>query len=269
MGAENGPRPRARSEGGSRGRGSAGVRPSAPRLLFTPSRLGVAVALSVGLGLASLALPSAPGYDPWSWLIWGRELLSLDLSTSEGPAWKPLPVMVTAALAPLGEGNAPAAWLTVARAGAILAVVVAAWLARRLAGGSIAAGLATALGMLLIPGWIEHAAVGNAEGLLTALLLLASAALVEGRLRTALALVAVAALVRVEVWPFLAVLAAMVWWRQRGVRPWLVAGGAGVLALWLVPEWLASGDVLRSADRARVPNPGAPALASRPVLATL
>ncbi|HEV2772048.1 MAG TPA: hypothetical protein VGV57_04375, partial [Thermoleophilaceae bacterium] len=47
------------------------------------------------------------------------------------------------------------------------------------------------------------------------------------------------------------------------------AGGVGVLALWLVPEWLSSGDLLRSAERARVPNPGAPALAARPALATL
>ncbi len=229
----------------------------------------MAAGLSLVLALASLVLPSAPGYDPWSWLIWGRELASLDLSTSEGPAWKPLPVMVTAVLAPLGEGIAPAAWLTVARAGAILAVLVAFGLARRLAGGSIAAGLVAAGGIVLIPGWIEHAALGNAEGLLTALVLLGLAGLIEGRLRTALALIGVAALIRVEVWPFLTVLGAAVWWRERQVRPWLVAGALGVLALWFVPEWLASGDPLRSADRARVPNPGAPALATRPTLATL
>ena len=233
------------------------------------SGLVLAVSLSLGLALASLAVPSAPGYDPWSWLTWGREIVRLDLSTSEGPAWKPLPVVVTAALAPLGQEIAPAAWLTVARAGAILAVLVAFWLARWFAGGSIAAGLATALGVVLIPGWIEHAAVGNAEGLLTALLLLGLTALLEGRSRTALALVAVAALIRVEVWPFLTVLAAVLWRRQRDVRPWLVPGSAGVLALWLVPEWLASGDLLRSAERARVPNPGAPALAARPALATV
>ena len=261
MGAANVPRPSERSPGGAR--------PSTPSLLFTRPGLGVAVGLSVVLALTSLAVPSAPGYDPWSWLIWGRELASLELSTSEGPAWKPLPVMVTAALAPLGEEIAPAAWLTVARAGAILAVLVAFGLARRLAGGSIAAGLTAAGGILLIPGWIEHAAVGNSEGLLTALLLLGLAGLLDGRLRTALAMLAVAALIRVEVWPFLAVLAAALWWRKRKVRPLLVAGGVGVLALWFVPEWLASGDPLRSADRAQVPNPGAPALAARPALATL
>ncbi len=269
MGAGNVPRPSERLPRSSRGRGAVEVCPSTPSPLITPSGLGVAGSLSLGLALASLALPSAPGYDPWSWLTWGREIVSLDLSTIEGPAWKPLPVMVTAALAPLGEEGAPAAWLTVARAGAILAVLVGFRLARRFAGGSIVAGLATAVGVLLIPGWIEHAAVGNAEGLLTALLLLGLAALLEGRLRTALALIAVAALVRVEVWPFATILVAALWWRQREARPWLAAGSVGVLALWLVPDWLASGDLLRSAERARDPNPGAPALAARPGLATL
>ncbi len=269
MGAAKVPRPSERSPGSVCGRRPAEVCPSRPSLLFTRSDLGVAVGLSAALALASLALPSAPGYDPWSWLIWGRELASLDLSTSEGPAWKPLPAMVTAAIALLGEEIAPPVWLVIARAGAILAVLVAFVLARRLAGGSIAAGVAAVAGVLLIPGWIEHAATGNAEGPLTALLLLGLAGLLEGRLRAALALLAVAALIRVEVWPFLALLVAAVWRRDGKARPWLVAGSVGVMALWFVPEWLASGDPLRSADRARMPNPGAPALASRPALATL
>ena len=40
-------------------------------------------------------------------------------------------------------------------------------------------------------------------------------------------------------------------------------------AAWFVPEWLGSGDVLRSGARARVPNPGQPALADVPALASL
>ena len=42
-----------------------------------------------------------------------------------------------------------------------------------------------------------------------------------------------------------------------------------VPAAWFVPEWLGSGDVLRSGARARVPNPGQPALAEVPALASL
>jgi hypothetical protein len=59
-------------------------------------------------------------------------------------------------------------------------------------------------------------------------------------------------------------------WRRRPADRWLLAACAvAVPALWLVPEWLGSGDVLRSGARARVPNPGQPALADLPALAAL
>ena len=231
--------------------------------------LAALAALSVLLAVASLALPSAPGYDPWSWLIWGRELGDLDLSTSEGPAWKPLPVLVTAALTSLAEDLAPEAWLVVARAGAILATLLAAWLARRLSGGSRAAGIAAGAGLLLVPGWVEGAAVGTSEGLLVGLALLALKNVRDGRLRAAFVLGVLAALLRVEAWPFVAVLGALVVRDDRAALGPVLLAGVGVGVLWFVPEWLASGELLRSADRARVPNPGAPGLAARPVLATL
>ena len=37
------------------------------------------------LGLLSLAAPTTPTYDPWAWLIWGREILHLNLDTRNGP----------------------------------------------------------------------------------------------------------------------------------------------------------------------------------------
>ena len=40
-------------------------------------------------------------------------------------------------------------------------------------------------------------------------------------------------------------------------------------AAWVVPELLSSGELFRSADRARIPNPGQPATADVPFLATL
>jgi len=227
------------------------------------------VAAAVVLALTSLALPSAPGYDPWSWLVWGREVAAFDLSTSEGPAWKPLPVMVTTVLAVLGEELAPAGWLVVARAGAILATLLAFVLARRLAGGSRAAGLAAAFGLLLVPGWVEGAAVGMGEGLLVAFLLLAAVRALDGQPGAAFALGFVAALLRVETWPFLAALGALWVRRDRGALGPVALAAAGLAVLWFVPELLGSGDALRSADRARVPNPGAPALASHPALATV
>jgi len=40
-------------------------------------------------------------------------------------------------------------------------------------------------------------------------------------------------------------------------------------ALWFIPELIGSGDLLRSGSRARVPNPGQPATAAVPALASL
>jgi hypothetical protein len=88
------------------------------------------VALAV-LALTALTflMPSAPTYDPWAWIVWGREILHLDLSTVDGPSWKPLPVLLTTPFALFG-GLAPDLWLFVARAGAIAGVVMAFRVAR-------------------------------------------------------------------------------------------------------------------------------------------
>ncbi len=35
----------------------------------------------LALAALSLLLPSVPTYDPWAWIIWGREVAHLDLVT--------------------------------------------------------------------------------------------------------------------------------------------------------------------------------------------
>src|SRR3954466_12263936 len=85
------------------------------------------------VAIASLALPSGPTYDPYAWLIWGRDLAHLDLATSgTGTSWKPLPALIAAALAPSAK-HAAHGWLVVARAGGMFAVFMAFRLAWRLA----------------------------------------------------------------------------------------------------------------------------------------
>ena len=80
-------------------------------------RLGWLIAAGVlALAAASVLLPFSPVYDPWAWLVWGRELTEGSLDTSGGPSFKPLPVAICALLAPLGDA-APDAWLAVSRAG--------------------------------------------------------------------------------------------------------------------------------------------------------
>jgi hypothetical protein len=230
-----------------------------------------AVVLGGCLGVAALSLlvPAAPDYDPWSWLVWGREAGRLELSTAGGPAFKPLPVAVTTVLALAGDAAAPQLWLLVARAAAAAAVVLAFAAARRLAGGSVVAGAAAAAGVLLTGGFVHHAAVGNSEPLLLALALAAALCAADGRHGPALALGVLAALVRVEAWPYLALYGAWCAWRRPRLRAAVALAAIGVPAAWFVPEWLGSGDVLRSGDRALVPNPGAPALADAPALESL
>ena len=88
------------------------------------------------LALAALAhlLPAAPTYDPWAWIIWGREIAERDLDTRTGPSWKPLPVLFTTPFALAGDRWAPELWLVVAQAGGLLAFAFTFRLARRLAG---------------------------------------------------------------------------------------------------------------------------------------
>src|ERR1700754_4920003 len=56
------------------------------------------------LAALSLTLPSVPTYDPWAWIIWGREVAHLDLVTTDGPSWKPLPVLFTTVFSLFGSG---------------------------------------------------------------------------------------------------------------------------------------------------------------------
>ena len=47
----------------------------------------VAPVLIACLALAALSLifPSTPTYDPWAWIMWGREIAHFDLVTTGGP----------------------------------------------------------------------------------------------------------------------------------------------------------------------------------------
>ena len=228
-----------------------------------------ALVVILGLALASLPLVDpAPSYDPWAWLLWGREVAGGELSTVDGPAFKPLPVAACALLAPLG----PAAvwlWVLLVRAAALAAATLAYRMARRQTGGSRAAGALAAAGVLLCGALPAHTAAGAEPALVLALALAAAAAWRDARFRIAMACAVGCALLRVEAWPFVAVAGAVLWRRRPQDRPLLAAAAVLVPAAWLVPELIGSGDLLRSGTRARVPNPGQPALADLPALAAL
>ena len=67
-----------------------GHRPQVPSGIFTTPRsapmLPVIVAC-LAISALTLLFPSTPTYDPWAWIMWGREILHLDLVTEGGPSW--------------------------------------------------------------------------------------------------------------------------------------------------------------------------------------
>lgn len=237
-----------------------------------PPRVNAALVgfVSASLAALTLLLPHAPGYDPWAWLIWGREVAQGGLDTVDGPAFKPLPVLIDAVLwRATGDDVAPTLWLLVARTGAVAAVLLAARTAFRLAGGSWSGAAVAAAGVALTAGFAWHGAIGSVEGGALALGLLAVACALDGAHRRALAAGAALALLRPESWPFLLAYGGWRASRDAALRPWIALGVPAVLALWFVPEWLGSGNPLRSGDRARVPNPGQPVTAAFPAWAAL
>src|SRR5215213_34405 len=218
------------------------------------------------LGLAALSLlgPAVPTYDPWAWIIWGREITHLDLNTVSGPSWKPLPILFTTPFALLGDAAAPGLWLLIARAGGLLAIAMAYRLGSRL--GGRAAGLIAGAALGLAEEFVRNFARGNSEGLLVALCLWAVERHLDGRRTDAFLLGLGAALLRPEVWPFLGLYGLWLAWTEPR-RRLLVAGSFAVCGfLRFAPEYWGSGDWLRAANRARQPNPDSTAFAEHPFL---
>ena len=131
--------------------------------------------------LSAAVLPTVPSYDPWSWIVWGREVVDPHLSffVGGGPSWKPLPVIFTAVFGLFG-GAAPTLWVITARAGGLLALVAAYRLGSQLvrhgraasgAGDSALVGAdrrgsVAAAGVLLTQDWFYYMFRGTSEPML-------------------------------------------------------------------------------------------------------
>lgn len=220
-------------------------------------RAGVAVALV--LAAASLVLPYHPVYDPWAWLIWGRELMQGGLETAAGPSWKPLPVLACAPLSLLGDA-APAGWLLIARSGWLCAPLLAGLLAARLAGEETGrwrwAGAALAAGSVALTADsftppLRQFTGGLSEPLLVALVLGAIWAALDERRGVVLALSTAAALLRPEAWPFLALWALCATRERPRLRAAAVAVAVLVPLAWFVPDIVGAGNPLEGGETAR------------------
>ncbi len=227
-----------------------------PFALFSPARTRTLFIAAACLALAGLSLlvPSAPTTDPWGWIVWGREILHLSLSTvvPRSPSWKPLPALATTPFALAGSA-APWLWLVLARAAGLAAVVAGYYLAKRLAGR--AAGVVAVAA--LVPGtlWMHWMAHGYAEPLATGLLFGAVLCELSGRPRWALVLGSLVALARPEAF-FLVVLYGLLLWRRHQIHPAQLAACLIVVPLlWLVPDWLGSGDPLHASKVSRLVVP--------------
>jgi len=259
------------------------------------TRAGIAAHLSGGrlyawLGLVSLVIaalslliPSTPSYDPWAWLVWGREILHANLHTPGGPTWKPLPVIFTTVLGLFGHAQ-PDLWLVIARAGAILSVLMVFALAARLTwrlrdaagvgapGGfaiSAVAGLIGLVSLAFTGEYLSSSALGYSEGLMVAAMLIAVDRHLDGRYRTAFAVGFVAALDRPEVWLFWGAYGLWLMWRDPGSRALVLGLAAVTLFLWFVPQKWGGGSWFSGVTRAQHPRKNSPAFAPCPFCAEL
>jgi hypothetical protein len=204
----------------------------------------------LALAAASLALPSAPTYDPWAWLVFGREIVvpGPGFSTIASTGWKPLAVLFTAPLALAGSA-APSLWLVVVRFAGLAALALAFRLGAR-AAGPIAGAIAV-LALLATTDWLRFLAAGNVEPLVVALMLGAIELHLTGRRQAAFVLGALAGLARPEVWALVGAYAAYLSVSDRRWWP-LALGVPAMFALWIVPDWLGSGDLLHTFHLARI-----------------
>ncbi|MBV9194528.1 MAG: hypothetical protein JO168_10335 [Solirubrobacterales bacterium] len=232
------------------------------------------IALAACAALAALSaavLPTVPSYDPWAWIVWGREVTDphLSFAVGGGPSWKPLPVILTTVYGLFG-GGAPTLWVITARAGGLLGIVAAYRLAAALARGRgrkasedaarprsawpIVAGGIAAAGVALTQDWAYYMFRGTSEPMLIAAALWAIDRHVAGRRGSAFAFGVAAALIRPEAWPMLLLYAVWLWVRERRLRAEIVIGLLAIPFFWFVPPWIGSGDPFLAASHAKAYN---------------
>jgi hypothetical protein len=235
---------------------------------------------SIVIGALSLLVPSTPSYDPWSWLIWGRQIIHLDLQTTGGPTWKPLTVLLATVFAVFGNAQ-PDLLLIAVRAGAVMAVLMAFRICWRILRPLVAERLGPDAGRIVLlpavfgaavaaaslinsPAFITDNALGYSEGLMAALVLMALDRHLDGSRRQALVIGFVAALDRPELWLLWGAYALYLWWAEPATRRMVLGLAVLIFALWFLPSQWGAGNLLAWIERAQHPRSNSAAFAKCP-----
>ena len=225
--------------------------------------IGACLALSA----VTLLFPPPPPTTPWAWILWGREIMQLDLVTEGGPSWKPFPILFTTPFSLFGDDIAPYLWVGVARAGGLLGCVMAYRMAtppdrrRRVRG----AGRRVArLALFSSNKYVRDAALGNSSRCWPRWCCGPSSATWTAAATTRCYL------------GFLPRCCARGVALPRPLRALALVRGAAAARAWLVPSppadpgalvparWWGSGDPFRAGARANAPNQGSAAFADIP-----
>jgi len=242
----------------------------------------VLVLVSLLVGSLSLLYPSTPSYDPWGWLLWGREIIHLKLNTLGANTFKPLPVLFTVPFALFGRAQ-PDLWLAVARSGAVFAVLMAFRLAARLTlwfgagpgerrgvsrfvalAPAALAGAIAAVCVVISPSYVRDAVLGYSECLGAGLVLLAVDRHLDDKPRQAFLIGFFPALDRPEIWAFWGLYGLYLWRRDPGARKLVAALFVLVPCLWFLPELWGSGHLFHGVTRALHPRKNAATFATCP-----
>lgn len=231
----------------------------------SPTLIALLACLALGV-ISVLTLPSLPSYDPFAWVVWGRELAHHIIGPHEpfitggGPSWKPFPVIFTTVFGFFGA--APKLWVALARAGGLFGLFVAYRLGSRLAAtprwrlaGPIA-GVLSAFAVFLTSEWTHYMFRGTSEPLVVTTTLFALERHLAGRRRAAFLSGVALALMRPESALFVGLYALWLFFADPRVQTRLILL-AGLLAIpvgWFVPPWIASGEPFLSSQHAQLYN---------------
>src|ERR1700729_3084995 len=202
----------------------------------------VAVLWIVLAGVIAEVADTRPGYDPYGWLIWGYQTIHGSLSLAGAPAWKPLPLIVTAPPALFGNHLQLWIWMTVSIAVSLSGTIFAARIAFKVVNRdgnylypALLAALFAGLGRYGIQDningtldpYLHYLLSYQSDTMIVSLILAAIDFHMQGRRRWAMAMLLLGGLGRPEDWPILFLYSGWCWLYKRELRLYI----AGV---WLV-----------------------------------